>query len=114
MKVKISIKVQSISDVITNSSSEAFLRVATKDNDLFHEIFETLEGLFPGRDWELSPVVYDVTEDDYWKEKYGKDGYYCAVLDLPYGIEDTDFYAEGIKAILKNRYGEDNYFIEIL
>lgn len=114
MKVKIGVKIQSLSDIITNSSSEAFMRITTADKDLFNEIFDTLKELFPGRDWEMSPVVYDASEDEWSKEKYGDEEMYCAVLDLPYDVTAYEFFEEGIKAILKNRYGENNYFIERL
>jgi hypothetical protein len=42
MKLKITLKVQSISDLITNSSSETFLRIDTKDKVLHDEIYNAL------------------------------------------------------------------------
>ena len=57
MKLKITLKIQSISDLITNSSSETFLRIDTKYKVLHDEIYNALKYLFPSHDWELSPVI---------------------------------------------------------
>lgn len=55
MKLKITFKVQSISDIITNSSSEVFLRIDSKDEKTHNEIYKVMQELFPGNDYEMSP-----------------------------------------------------------
>jgi hypothetical protein len=46
--MKLCLSVTSISDIITNSSSEVFLRVMTQNGDLHEAIRELLLSLFPG------------------------------------------------------------------
>lgn len=102
MKLKITFKVQSISDIITNSSSEVFLRIDSKDEKTHNEIYKVMQELFPGNDYEMSPGVLE----------YAEDGEYSISLKVPYGIEDFEtFYEAGIRAILKEKFGEDNYTI---
>lgn len=110
MKLKITLKVQSISDLITNSSSETFLRIDTKDKVLHDEIYNALKDLFPSRDWELSPVISDETEY-YHENEEGFEGFVCE-LSLPYGIECDTLFEVGVKAILKDKFGEENYTVE--
>ena len=44
--------------------------------------------------------------------EYTEDGEYSISLEVPYGIEDFEtFYEAGIRAILKEKFGEDNYTI---
>ena len=51
---------------------------------------------------EMSPGVWE----------YAEDGEYSISLEVPYGIEDFEtFYEAGIRAILKEKFGEDNYTI---
>ena len=51
---------------------------------------------------KMSPGVWEYTED----------GEYSISLEVPYGIEDFEtFYEAGIRAILKEKFGEDNYTI---
>ena len=57
MKLKITFKVQSLSDIITNSSSEVFLRIDSKDEKTHNEIYKVMQELFPGNDYEMSPGV---------------------------------------------------------
>lgn len=92
--VKISINIQSFSDVITNSSSEIFCTITGED---LKAIYELLKPLFPGCDSELEPVLYD------------RDG--SIQLWIPYGEYATEFYREGLKVIL-DKYFKDNYKIE--
>lgn len=92
--VKVSINIQSFSDVITNSSSEIFCTITGKD---LRAIYELLKPLFPGCDSELEPVLYD--EDN------------IIQLWLPYGDQPIEFYRVGLEAVL-DKYFKDNYKIE--
>lgn len=93
--MKVDIKIQSISDIITNSSSEVFCKI-TGDN--LDEIWDILQPLFPGIDSELEPVLryYD---DNEWAEGVPE----LIVLDFPYALEPvSEFYKAGLEAILKD------------
>ena len=99
--MKVGIKIQSISDIITNSSSEVFCKI-TGDN--LDEIWGILQPLFPGTDSELGPVL-SYYEDNEWDEGVPEN----IVLELPYGLESvSEFYKAGSEAILKDL----NYNIE--
>lgn len=76
--------IQSISDVITNSSSEIFCTITSKD---IETIYEILKKLFPGTDSELYPYLWMDENNIY--------------ISLPYGLDECqEFYDEGLKAIL--------------
>lgn len=107
MKLNITLKVQSISDLITNSSSETFLTIQTEDQNLHKEIYEVLTNLLPSCDRDLSPVITDETE--YYREEGYKE--FVCTLSLPYGMECDAFFEVGITAILKDLFGEENYII---
>ena len=74
MKLKITFKVQSLSDIITNSSSEVFLRIDSKDEKTHNEIYKVMQELFPGNDYEMSHGGWEYTGD----------GEYSISLEVPY------------------------------
>lgn len=89
------IKIQSISDIITNSSSEVFCKI-TGDN--IDKVWSILQPLFPGTDSELEPVLR-YYEDNEWDEGVPE----LIALDFPYGLESaSEFYKAGLEAILKD------------
>ena len=91
--MKIKIKIQSISDLITNSSSEVFCRINSDDPEIKKQILGLLEDLIPGDDMELEPVVR-VWDDE-------------IVLELPNDYwSAAAFYRAGLEAILKEKFGE--------
>ena len=94
------IKVQSISDIITNSSSEVFCTITGKDME---SIFEILYPLFKGQDSEFEPTIsYFETENPPYIE-----------INMPYGFDSvTTFYKAGLKAFLDLAIGENNYSID--
>jgi hypothetical protein len=97
--MKIKIKIQSISDLITNSSSEVFCRINSNDPEIKRQILGLLEDLIPGDDMELEPVVR-VWDDE-------------IVLELPNDYWSARaFYRAGLEAILKEKFGENNYTID--
>ena len=97
------IKIQSISDIITNSSSEVFCTITGKD---IEAIAELLRPLFSEHDPDLYPYM-DFYDKDEWDKGYPG----LIRLSLPYGYDST-FYKAGLKAILDQAIGENNYSID--
>lgn len=99
MKIKIKIKIQSINDIITNSSSEVICRIDSNDNEIKKSIYELLSGLLPGDDSEMDATV------SIWDDKI--------VVDIPTDQwSSISFYRAGIEAILNEKFGKENYIIE--
>lgn len=94
MVKKYLIPIQSFSDVITNSSSEIFCTITGDD---LETIYDILKPLFPGYDSDMEPVLYQEGNS--------------ISLWLPYGEYATEFYREGLEAILDTHF-KDNYKIE--
>ena len=93
--MNVDIKIQSISDIITNSSSEVFCKITGNNLD---EIWSILQPLFPGVDSELEPVLR-YYEDNEWDEGIPEN----IVLEFPYRLESvSEFYKAGLEAILKD------------
>lgn len=95
MRLTITIKVQSISDIITNSSSELFCTI-TSDN-FEEDIKSLLRRLFKSDNCDLEPSIscYD-NAIEVW---------------IPYDYADlSEFFKEGIVAIL-DKYFKDMYKI---
>lgn len=99
------IKIQSISDIITNSSSEVFCTITGKD---IEAIADLLGPLFSDGDPELCPFM------DFWNEGEWNKGSPAQIqISIPYGYERVeDFYKVGIEALLDKHFGEGNYTIE--
>ena len=100
----IKINIQSISDIITNSSSEVFCTITGKDAK---SIYETLSPLFEG-DSDFTPFL------EYWEEgEYDEDAPEMVQLNIPYSCsEASEFYKAGMEALLAKYFGEGNYTIE--
>lgn len=95
--LRIAIKIQSMSDIITNSSSEVFCTIKGQDIKAIKDI---IIPLFPNTDSEMGPVAY-------LNEEYS-----CIVIEIPYGLDGVaDFYKEGLEAIL-DKYLGGHYYIE--
>lgn len=102
--VIIGIKIQSINDIITNSSSEIVCTIKGEDLKVIYDLLKTL---LPNTDSELGPIVL------LWKEgEYYKDSPAFIQVDLPYGFDCAKFFREGIKAILDQTFGKDFYTME--
>ena len=98
--MEIIIKIQSISDIITNSSSEVFCTITGKN---IEAIAELLKPLFSEHDPDLYPCM------DFYDE--GHPG--LIQISLPYGYDGiTEFYRSGLEAILDQTIGENNYDID--
>lgn len=113
---KQTVKIQSFTDLITNSSSETFCRIRSKE--YVEEIYETLKGVLPGDDTDYEPVVYldkideedrDWLPEDFLKELGPEEK--CARLELPYSIWYPTFFKHGIEAILKEKFPNGSYTI---
>lgn len=83
-------KIISMSDIITNSSSEVFCRIKHPDPDILSHIYDLIYELFGyNQEYEITPVV-------------DKDGD-TVTIDLPYCLNDfTDFFRGGLEALLKD------------
>lgn len=109
---KSSIKIQSISDIITNSSSEVFCRIESENS--LELIKEILEPLFPySRYNENGPSLYEriLSEE---KSEYGDNSYLDGFpekwleITLPYSMCDSEaFYEAGLEAILSGKVPDD-------
>ena len=102
--MKVDIKIQSISDIITNSSSEVFCTITGED---IKSIDEFLSPLFKG-DPDYSPFLY------YWEEnEYDEDTPEMIQVNIPYSCSGAyEFYKVGIEAVLDKYVGDKNYQIE--
>ena len=96
--VIIDIKVQSINNLITNSSSEVFCTITGQD---IQAIYEILKPLFTEWDPELYPYI-SLYEENEWN-----DGSPALIsIHLPYGYSGVEeFYKEGLPAILDKYLG---------
>ena len=107
--------IQSISDIITNSSSETFCRICSKE--YLEEIYDILKTVLPGEDYDYEPVIYleELDEDDrkYLPEPFKKieSGEKHVRLELPYSMWYPTFFKYGIEATLKEKFPNGNYTI---
>lgn len=108
--MKVDIKIQSISDIITNSSSEVFCRI---QSDKLNEIFEILKPLFPNTDPEMGPYIHLEDYEDYEDEEYYEDLIPCITINFPSSFTGyEEFYIKGLTAILDQFFGSKNYSIK--
>lgn len=111
--IKIGIPVQSVSDLITNSSSEVFCRISSDDH--LDEIWELLRPLFNNYDAEMYPCLRERVleeEKEYLTVEEIKElPYKWLEVEMPYSMSEAeDFYKAGLEAILTKNFGE-NYQI---
>ena len=94
--MKIIIKIQSVSDIITNSSSEVFCTITGSDIDAIKEL---IFPLFPNKNSEMGPTASFNDETN------------CIEIDMPYGIEGfEEFLRLGLEVYL-DKYLEGRYNI---
>lgn len=127
--MKIKLLIQSISNIITNSSSELFA-VIDANKEILDSIYEILDNIFgDNQESEITPVVTlcrrptkkeieDKFNSDYYSWRYSKEDdiyslpEYWIEVELPYCLDDcTKFFSAGLEAILKEKFG-DNFKIE--
>lgn len=107
--MKIIIPIQSISDIVTNSSSEIFCTIFSENHineiyKLFHEIMGNTY-----YDDDLYITLINKSDDDYYQEDMYKDYpdswiEINASYSLSNAIKILQF---GIEAILKDKFGND-------
>lgn len=107
--IKIIISIQSLSDVVTNSSSELFCTIFS-DTQL-EDIYKLFEDLFGGnQDPDEGPRVYLINKKDdifYQDEDYGKFPDSWIEISLPYSSFDaSSFYRAGVEAILEDNFSD--------
>lgn len=104
--MKLLINLQSVSDIITNSSSEVFCKI-TADKDTLTFIEDLLQPLF-GDEYEYDMVLklkYREDEDPRWCSNYEKLPEQWLELEMPYRLNDVEaFYKAGLEAILKENF----------
>lgn len=101
------IPIQSVSDIITNSSSEVFCTI-TANEDTLERIFDTLRMVIKEDCYdEYEPCIKlhtreDILEDEFFnKEELLKYPGGYIQIDMPYGYSGSEeFYKAGIKALL--------------
>lgn len=107
---KIGIPIQSVSDLITNSSSEVFCRISSEEH--LDEIWDLLAPIFISDNSEISPEIierYLEDEKEYLSvEEIKSLPYKWIEVEFPYSMDGTkDFYKAGLEAILGKNFGED-------
>lgn len=107
------IKIQSVSDIITNSSSEVFCRIES-DNYLVR-IAALLGNAInsSGDDPEYEPTCrLRYKEDSYWSdEEKTKLPSQWVEIEVPYSWSGREFYTIALPAVLDKLVGENNYKI---
>ncbi len=108
--MKIILSIQSISDLITNSSSELFCRIEGNDIEKIYKLLDPIFGWY--QEYEVDPVI-ELREKENIDEEY-LDDYKdypdkWIEIDMPYRLDNQlTFYKAGFKAILdkffKNQY----------
>ena len=112
---KLIIPIQSLSDVVTNSSSELFCTIFS-DTQL-EQIYGLFDDLFGyNDDSELGPTarLINKTDADYYQdeEEYVSFPDSWIEISLPYDSYDaSSFYSAGIKAILKDKFPNSDYIL---
>lgn len=107
------IKIQSISDIITNSSSETFCRISS-EKDLL-QIYEFLREIFPETwDSEMEPYVW-LGKDDY-EEITDEDIENCEGvsihIDIPYSMNGMcNLLEHGLAPMLEDKFPNSNFEI---
>lgn len=107
---KIIIPIQSISDVITNSSSELFCTIFSEEHlDDIHNLLVDLIG--KGYSDESLSVYLECKDDDYKSEYYKDYPDYWIEIHMPYDFYNaSNILRAGLEAILENEF-EDGYKI---
>ena len=115
--MKYYIGIQSISDIITNSSSEVFCRISSRT--ILQEIYELFKDLFPGIDcdYEVVARLVDCDEDELeylpedTAEKLSKYSQFIEI-EMPYSMTEYEkFYKFGIDGILNEKFPNGDYVV---
>lgn len=86
--------IQSISDIITNSSSEVFCTITSAE--WLNEIYEVLSTVIKTDEFYSEDYVGICNDED------------CIQITMPYHFyESSEFYKAGIEAVLDKRFGNE-------
>lgn len=105
--LKLIINIQSISDIITNSSSETFCKITADNKNILEAIEDLLYPLF-GTEYEYDVVLNMKNKEDIDPKQY--DNYdelleQWIEIDMPYRLNDQSvFYRKGLEAILEDNF----------
>ena len=107
------IKIQSVSDIITNSSSEVFCRIESNDHLL--KIADLLSSAIGSNNYdpEYEPVCrLRYKEDLYWSDEEKPElPSQWVEIEVPYSWTGREFYTIALPAVLDKLVGENNYKI---
>jgi len=108
------IKIQSVSDIITNSSSEVFCRIHSDDKKFMEELYDCLYTVYGwNQESEMTPVLdygldssFDQWDYDSWEEeqKAREEAIdkTTITIEMPYSYRKIlDYHKAGINAIIK-------------
>lgn len=102
--MKIIINIQSISDLITNSSSELFCRIESDNIDSIYDLLYPIFGW--DAEFEFDPVLTLRDKENLeYPENYKDYPDKWIEIDMPYNLDkQLPFYKAGIDAILKEHF----------
>lgn len=104
--MKYVINIQSLSDLITNSSSETFCKITSDDQTIF--LIENLLSPLFGDEYEYDVVLrmrYKEDVDPKWYNDYDSFPEQWLEIEMPYGLSEQEaFYKAGLEAILEQSF----------
>lgn len=107
--MKINIKIQSLSNIITNSSSEVFCII---ESDKYLEtIYDIISEALDNNDIDYGPVCNLDYKSDYDSDYYKDYSDKWISISVPYGWTGSNFYKLAIPLVLNEIIGENNYKI---
>lgn len=108
------IKIQSISDIITNSSSETFCKI-TSDNKTVLTLIEDLLAPLFGEEYEEDVVLRMMSKEDVdprWCNDYDSLPDQWLEIEMPYRLNEQEaFYKAGLEAILGQSFPKQYHII---
>ena len=93
-------KIQSISDVITNSSSEIFLTITTDDKELAKEVYKFLYDALENDKYKDSDMYLKACDWDLDEEVPSVE------ITAPYGFSQISFAEECIKLLIEKNFSD--------
>lgn len=112
--MKYIINIQSISDIITNSSSETFCKITSDDKETLALIEDLLSPLFGG-EFEYDIILemqYKEDVDPKWCNNYDSLPEQWLEIEMPYRLSKQEaFYKAGLEAILEQSFPEQYHII---
>lgn len=109
---RILIPIQSISDIITNSSSETFCVITSENDKLLDSIHQILSPFF-SKTYSEDEITLDIVyKEDGWEDEKDLPDRWLAI-SIPYGISNIDSLLRvALDAILSKQFPDGGYRIE--